>query len=83
MQRFQEKSRPTDRHDFWNWTGNLLAVYGAAVLVLVNLMIRLPAVSAWVSEGLQAEATVMSPSLETSPTQVAQPGDQVRTVRAY
>ena len=83
MQRFQEDSRPSDRHDFWGWAGNLLAVYGAVVLVLVNLMIRFPAVSEWVSEALQAEATVMSPSLETPPPQFARPGDQVRTVRAY
>jgi hypothetical protein len=83
MQRFQGNSRPTDRRDFWNWTGNLLAVYGTAVLVLVSLMMRFPALTEWVSEALQAEAAVMSPAPETTPTQFAQPGGQMRTVRAY
>ena len=45
MPRFQQNSRPSDRHGFWNWTAGLLAVYGAAVLVLVGLMMRYPAVS--------------------------------------
>jgi hypothetical protein len=83
MQRFQQNSRPSDRHDVWNWTVGLLALYGAVVLVLVGLMIRHPVVSNWVSEAAQAEFAITSPSPETAPTQLAQPGDQIRTVRAY
>jgi hypothetical protein len=83
MPRFQINSRPTDRRDFWNWSGNLLAVYGAAVLVLASLMMRFPALTEWVSEALQAEAYVMSPAPQDTPTQLAQPSDQMRTVRAY
>jgi hypothetical protein len=83
MPRFQQNSRPSDRHGFWNWTAGLLALYGAAVLVLVGLMMRYPAVTDWVSQAAQAEFAVMSPSPETAPAQLAQPGNQIRTVRAY
>ena len=83
MQRSQQNSRPFDRHGFWNWTAGLLALYGAIVLVLVGFMIRYPAVSNWVSEAAQAEFTVTSPSPEVAPTQLAQPNNEVRTVRAY
>ena len=80
MPRSQRNSRPSDRQGFWNWTAGLLAVYGAAVLVLVGLMMRYPAVSDWVSQAAQAEFAVVSPSPESAP---AQPGNQIRTVRAY
>jgi len=83
MPRFQRNSRPSDRQGFWNWTAGLLAVYGAAVLVLVGLMIDRKAVTDWVSQAAQAEFAVMSPSPETAPAQLAQPGNQIRTVRAY
>jgi len=53
------------------------------VLVLVGLMMRFPAVSDWVSESAQAEFAVMGPSPEIAPTQLAQPNNEVRTVRAY
>ena len=83
MPRSQRNLRPSDRQGLWNWTAGLLAVYGAAVLVLVGLMMRYPAVSDWVSQAAQAEFAVMSPSPETAPAQLAQPGNQIRTVRAY
>jgi hypothetical protein len=83
MPRFQENSRRSDRHNFWNWTSGLLALYGAAVLVLVGLMIRYPAISERVSEAVQAESSVVTASPETAPTQLAQPNNEVRTVRAY
>jgi hypothetical protein len=83
MQRFQKNSRRSDRHDFWNWTSGLLALYGAAVLVLVGLMIRYPAISERVSEAVQAESGVVTPSPEIAPTQLALPNNEVRTVRAY
>jgi hypothetical protein len=82
MRRFQQNSRPSDRHGFWNWPG-LLALYVAVVLVLMGLMMRFPAVSDWVSEAAQAEFAVVSPSPEIAPTQLAQPNNEVRTVRAY
>jgi hypothetical protein len=83
MQRFQENSRRSDRHNFWNWTSGLLALYGAAVLVLIGLMIRYPAISEQVSEAVQAESGVVTASPESAPTQLAQPNNEVRTVRAY
>ena len=84
MRRFQQNSRPSDRHGVWNWPAGLLALcYGAVVLVLVALMMRFPAVSDWVSESAQAEFAVMGPSPEIAPTQLAQPNNEVRTVRAY
>jgi len=83
MPRSQRNSRPSDRHGFWNWTAGLLAVYGAAVLVLVGLMTRYPAVTDWVSQAAQAEFAVVSPSPESAPAQLAEPGNQIRTVRAY
>jgi hypothetical protein len=83
MQRFQKNSRRSDRHSFWNRTSGLLALYGAAVLVLVGLMTRYPAISERVAEAVQAESGVITPSPEIAPTQLAQPNNELRTVRAY
>jgi hypothetical protein len=83
MHGFQQNSRRSDRYDFWNWAVGLLALYGAVALVLVGLMMRYPAISDWVSEAAQAEFAVTTPSPEIAPTQLAQPNDEVRTVRAY
>jgi hypothetical protein len=83
MRRFQEHESPTDRRGFWNWTAGLFAAYGIAVLVLVGLMVRYPAVSGWVSDAAQAESGVMILWPDTAPTQLAQPDSQIRTVRAY
>jgi hypothetical protein len=53
------------------------------VVVLIGLMIRYPAISERVSEAVQAESGVVTPSPEIAPTQLAQPNNEVRTVRAY
>jgi hypothetical protein len=83
MHGFQQNSRPPDRYDFWNRAVGLLALYGAIALVLVGFMMRYPAISNWVSEAAQAEFAVTTPSPEIAPTQLAQPNNEVRTVRAY
>jgi hypothetical protein len=59
----------------------ILAVHGVILLVIAALVVNFPAVSEWVSAAAQAE--FISPDVTpASPTQVAQPSEQMRVVRS-
>ena len=80
MQRSPTDLNPSDRRFSRNWTAGILAVHGIIVLVLIGLALSHPAASEWISQALQAEF-VGNPAPVIVPTQMAQPGGQVRSVR--
>jgi uncharacterized iron-regulated membrane protein len=80
MQRSPNDLNPSDRRFVRNWTAGILAVHGIIVLVLIGLVLSHPAASEWISQAVQAEF-VGNPPPAIVPTQMAQPGGKVRTVR--
>ena len=80
MQRSPNDLNPSDRRFVRNWTAGILAVHGIIVLVLIGLVLSHPAASEWISQAVQAEF-VGNPPPVIVPTQIAQPGGQMRTVR--
>jgi hypothetical protein len=64
----------------WKWTAGIAATF--VMLALVALMSNSPTASNWVSDAVQAEfASSMTP--QQAPVQTTQPGNPMRTVRAF
>jgi Na+-transporting methylmalonyl-CoA/oxaloacetate decarboxylase gamma subunit len=79
MQRYQDKSG--DAHERENSIRLIFAGLGAILLVIVTLVANYPAVSEWISAAAQAE--FVNPDIAPAgPTQIAQPAEQMRTVRS-
>lgn len=78
MQHYQDKDDPRETA---NSPRLIFAVLGGILLVIVVLATNYPVVSEWISGAAQAEFVVpdMSPS---SPTQIAQPAEQMHIVRS-
>ena len=74
------RTRTTSR-DTGNRTRIILAAHGVILLVIVALVANYPVVSEWVSAAAQAEF-VNSDMTSGSPTQLAQPAEQMRIVRS-
>jgi hypothetical protein len=71
----------SDRRILWSWTAGILAVHGVLLLVLAGILIFHPVASEWIAQAVQAEF-VGNPPPVIVPTQIAQPGRQMRTVQA-
>jgi hypothetical protein len=67
-----------------NWNMKLIALPILGVVALIAFAISHPEASKWISDAAQAEfvGTDLVPDL-VPPTQLAQPGNQIRTVKAY
>jgi hypothetical protein len=78
MQQYPNKD---DSRDTDNRTRIILAAHGVILLVIVALVANYPVVSEWVSAAAQAEF-VNSDMTSASPTQLAQPAEQMRIVRS-
>ena len=80
LQRSQDKWKPAGRRDHSGEINMLLAVNGLIVLVLIVLALSVPSALEWISAAAQAE--FVTPDLPVVPTQLAQPAEQMRTVRS-
>ena len=65
----------------WKWIAGVAATF--FMLPLVALMSNSPTASNWVSEAVQAEFASSNMTPQQAPVQTAQPGNPMRTVRAY
>ena len=67
-----------------NWNMKLIALPILGVVALVAFIVSHPAASKWISDAAQAEFayTDLAPDL-APPTRMAQPNNEVRTVKAY
>jgi hypothetical protein len=67
-----------------NWDMKLIALPILGVVALIALAVSHPGASKWISDAAQAEfvGTDFVPDL-APPTQLAQPGNQIRTVKAH
>lgn len=77
-----DKSGKNEDTIYQRWGIGLLALPVLFVIVLAGLAIVQPATSNWISETVQAEFTGISVMPEITPTQLARPAMEMRTVRA-
>ena len=69
---------------YQSWSIKLFALPVLLVIALIGYVVSHPQIANWVSDGVQAEfvRTDMVPDI-AQPTRVAQPTNQLRTVRAH
>ena len=81
LQRPHDQWKPAGGRDSSGEITTLLAVNGIVVLVLLILALSFPSASEWISAAAQAE--FVRPDLPgASPTQIAQPVEQMPIVRS-
>jgi hypothetical protein len=81
MPRAFDKLDQQETRTQWKWTAGIAATF--VVLALVALMSGSPTASNWISDAVQAEFANSNMTPPQAPVQTAQPGNPVRTVRAY
>jgi len=79
-----EKYPKGEPNIYQNWSMKLFALPLLLAIALIGYVISHPDVAKWVADGVQAEfvGTDIVPDL-APPTRVAQPTEQIRTVRAH
>jgi len=79
-----EKSPKGEPNIYQNWSMKLFALPLLLAIALIGYVISHPDVAKWVADGVQAEfvGTDIVPDL-APPKRVAQPTEQIRTVRAH
>ncbi len=81
LQRPHDQWKPAGRRNSSGEITTLLAVNGFVVLVLLIFALSFPSASEWISAAAQAE--FVGPDLPgASPTQIAQPVEQMRIVKS-
>ena len=79
-----EKQPRDSRSVYRNWDIKLFALPVLLVVALIGFAISHPSASKWISDAVQAEfvGTDLVPD-NAPPTRVAQPTNEIRTVKAY
>jgi hypothetical protein len=79
-----DKQPRDSRSVYRNWNMKLIALPILGAVALIAFVISHPGASKWISDAAQAEFVNMDLVPELAPpTQLAQPGNQIRTVKAY
>jgi len=73
-----------DDRPYRGWDVKLVALPILVVIALIGLAVSQPGASRWISEAAQAEfvGTDLMPDL-SPPTRLAEPRNEIRTVRRY
>ena len=79
-----EKQPRDSKSVYRNWDIKLFALPILLMVALIGFAVSHPGASRWISEAAQAEfvGTDLVPDL-APPTRVAQPTNEIRTVKAY
>ena len=77
-----EKQPRDSKSVYRNWDIKLFALPVLLVVALIGFAVSHPGVSKWISDAAQAEFVGTLPDL-APPTRVAQPTNEIRTVKAY
>jgi hypothetical protein len=81
MPRAFDKLDRQENRTQWKWAAGIAATF--IMLAIVALMSNSPTGSNWVSDAVQAEFASSYMTPQQAPVQTAQPGNPMRTVRAY
>ena len=79
-----EKQPRDGKSVYRNWSMRLIALPILAVVALIAFAVSHPNASRWIAEAVEAEfaSTDLTPEI-APPTRVAQPSNEIRTVKAY
>ena len=79
-----EKQRRDSKSAYRNWDIKLFALPILLAVTLIGFVVSHPSVFEWISDAAQAEfvGTDLVPDL-APPTRLAQPTNEIRTVKAY
>ena len=79
-----EKQPRDSKSAYRNWDIKLYALPILLVVALIGFAVSHPSASKWISDAAQAEfvGTALVPDL-APPTRLAQPTNEIRTVKAY
>lgn len=78
-----DKSPKGEQNIYQNWSMKLFALPLLLLIALIGYAVSHPDVAKWVAEGVQAEFAGTDVTQDpASPTRIAQPSNQVRTVTA-
>ena len=78
-----DKSGHNKNSIYQRWGIGFLVLPVLLVIALFALAFAQPSRSNWISEAVQAEFTGIAVTPEDTPAQLARPGMDLRTVRAY
>jgi hypothetical protein len=81
LQRYHDKWKPQRDRNFSDQITTLVAINGIIVLALIVLALSSPSASEWISAAAQAEF-VGGDAPAMTPTQIAQPAEEMRIVRS-
>ena len=79
------ENQPRDsKNAYRNWDIKLFALPVLFVVALIGFVVSHPAASKWISDAAQAEfvGTDLVPDI-APPTRMAQPSNEIRTVKTY
>ncbi len=78
-----DENPKSEQNIYQNWNMKLFALPLLVAIALIGYVVSHPDIAKWVADGVQAEfaSTDTAPDL-ASPTRIAQPHNQVRTVTA-
>ena len=72
------------RNPYRNWNIKLLALPILFIVALIGFAISHPGASSWISEAAQTELVGVDLVLDLAPpSRLAQPSNEIRTVKAY
>ena len=77
-----DRSGKTDKVSYGNSGIRLVVIPALLAIAVVALAIKQPDVSRWISEAAQAEFAATNVAPEATPTELAQPTREIRTVKA-
>jgi hypothetical protein len=77
-----DRSGKTDKVSYGNSGIRLVVIPALLAIAVVALAIKQPDVSRWISEAAQAEFAATNVAPEATPTELAQPAREIRTVKA-
>lgn len=84
MQGSFDKQPRESRNAYRNWDMKLIALPILGAVALIAFVVSHPAASKLIADAAQAEFVNMDFTPEqTSPTRIAQPNNEIRTVKAY
>ena len=66
-----------------NWNMKLIALPILGVVALIAFVVSHPEASKWISDAAQAEFVSTDFVPDLAPTRIAQPNNEIRTVKAY
>lgn len=77
-----DRSGRTEKPGYGNSGFRLVVIPALLAIAVAVLAIKQPDVSRWISEAVQAEFAASLSTPDDSPTQLARPAGEVRTVKA-